>query len=352
MGDFAYPPELAQELQNRFTPLLAPVWEQFFPEGGFRDASDIREFVHKQIQSIIQTKEIALYLLEKGPWDIAVVHFFALDPLQHALWHGIDSRHPGFNSETHQEVGAFFSALDTAMSDLIEASHASAVMVFSEHGFTACRGALNLSRLLVEEGIVQHLRFTERVLRRVPLLRRSRRLNRVLRRFDERIRRRAPFLRWPSPSIFLETKVIYINISGKSDARMTDRVVRALQAIEDPETGSRVVRKAWRAEELYRTPKIPGWDILVLEMEDGYTGREGELHWPMTWSPRPNQEYLSGTHTRTGLWVLAGRGVTANDCFPAGILDLPPTLLTYLGVDVPEWMEGTVLQIPGLVPET
>ncbi|GEM_PF-3772375 len=352
--------DLAQRVRERFPPLWLPHAETFFkgPEGsggiienggsqlpaGFRSLDDIREFSRRHIHSVTQTKATARQLLQKSSWDVAMVHFLSTDPFLHALWHGVDPRHPKFDPAIHQEVGTFFSALDQAMGELIEFTRPSAVIVFSQYGMMTCHKILNVSRVLFEAGMVKHLPFEDRIFRRAPLLCRNSLLGKILGRVSRKIQQRVDGLSWLPPRVFLETKVVYMENLGKN-CKDANQLIRILEDVQDPETGCRIVQKAWLIEELYGIPKFPGWDIVVLENADGYTVRGGDVNLPMFWPCRPNQHYMIGTHHQTGLWVFSGKGIANTKGILANILALPPTILHYFDVAIPEWMEGNVLPI-------
>ncbi len=267
-NNFTHPPDLAQELRSRFRPLLVPKSEQYFPSGGLRSTDDVHEFVQKQIQSIVQTKDVARYVLGKSPWDVGVIHFFATDPLQHALWHGVDPRHPRFDSKVHREVGEFFSALDAAMGDLIEATNPEAVVVLSLHGFTTTSKILNLSRFLGEVGILKPLSFPRRLIRKSMRIRGVGRLAKMIPRVRQ-IFKRPP---WKPRNVFLDHKAIYVHKTEGNSKEITNTLVSALESLEDPENGCRVLRKAWRGGTIWysRTPRMGCFGVGI---------RRG-LYWP------------------------------------------------------------------------
>lgn len=341
--DFTHPPELVAELRNRFKPLMIPKAGQFFPKDGFNCQDDIRDFTHKQIQSISQTKDIAEYLFKKSPWDVGVVHFFATDPFLHALWNGVDSKHPEFNTMAHQEVGKFFSALDRAIGDLVKAVQPKAVMLFSSHGFTSTRKILNLSRLFWKTGIFKKLPLATRIVQKSQRLKGGDSLSRLLIRTSPKMRELYHRRPWYFENIYLDHKAIYVRNTGKESKAVTNSIIHVLESVKDPESGTRVIRKAWRAEELYGRIEHSGWDVLVLEFAEGYTARNGNLSRPILWSQMSNRDYLTGTHTQIGMWLFSGSGISARPNLQASILDLPPTILSYLGIPVPKWMEGSVL---------
>jgi len=122
-------------------------------------------------------------------------------------------------------------------------------------------------------------------------------------------------------------------------------LVNALESIKDPVTGCQVIKKVWRAEYLYKTEEPPNWNILVLEPAYGYSVRNGDLSLPVFWPQKPNQDYLIGTHTETGLWAFSSQETSCTRDLHAHVCDLAPTILSYLGLPIPKRMEGTILPV-------
>lgn len=327
-------PELEREIRAQFKPLLVPQYQQFLPPQGFRAFDDVRAFVQGQIESVRQTKDLTKYLMEKSAWDVTIVDFFATDPIQHALWHGIDSGHPAFEPKLHEEVGLFFSALDSAMGELIEAANPSAVLVFSDHGFTTCRRILNLARCLFDHGLLRPRPLLERAWRRA--LRETRLLY---------VPVRQPWIVAPDrrQSIYFDTKAVYVfHPQGDSHA-LVQEVADILSSVEDPTTRIQPIRRVHRPEVPRHADDVRKNSVLVLDFIEGDTARGGSLTGPLFSTPKANDDYLIGTHTKTGLWAFSGEGISHAENQLVSILDLPPTILRYLGLAVPQWMEMTGL---------
>lgn len=313
----ADPPQFAPE--TRYGPLQpGPVdARRFFPDGGFCCRSDVRDFVDKCIANLEQTNELLLNVLHKQSWDVVLAHFATVDAIQHALWHGIDRSDPGFDDAVLAEAAPFFSALDAALGRVLGTLHPQTVLLFSGHGFTACRGVLNLSRSLCERGLLEPLSQPH------PMY-----WNAVAGAAKRRLR------------IYLDHKAIYVPKEGAHVERLVDRLATALEAIDDPQTGRRVLRKVWRTEEIYGPLAVPEWSVLILELAEGYSVRNGDLDRPELWPCTPNRDYLVGTHSQTGVWVFASPGASRPLKADASILDLAPTILSYLKVPTPRHMLG------------
>ena len=336
---FTTPNALAQELHDTFPSLLIPKYLQFMPPDGFKNAQDVHEFVEKQIQSVNQTRDIADHLFKKSPWDLAVVEFFAPDSVHHVLWHGMDKEHPEFDPSIREELQAFFSAMDAAVRDVIQICQPSAVLLFTTHGYTTCKKIVNLSRAVREYVVPELLPLPKSILK-------------GLSRFaDGKIVFSRPQLKqltsldplpWRPSTILLDDKAIYIHKSGLFPDRVTDILIRSLERFMDPDTNLPVIRKVWRAEDLFGQVDLSGWHILIMEPEEGYTTRSGTVQRPLFWPQKPGQDSLISTHTQKGLWAFKTQNGTQRRV-SAGIVDLPATILDYLGLAIPEWMEGKAL---------
>lgn len=293
-----YPSKLIHELRSQFGDLMTPKPRQFFPAEGFKDLADIQNFLNKQIQSINKTKELTLYLIRKRLPDVAFVQFYATDTVQHALWHYLDSRHPYFISDPNIEqlIYNFFFALDSSIEELIQGIKPLAVLVFSDHGFRPCVKILNLKRFLNK-----------------------------------------------AKGVFVDFKTLYINtrITGQIYA---GELIKRLEALVDNKTGKKIINHIWRAQDLYRNYQPPkNVSMLILEPAEGYTTRPGSAQEVLLMPCVSNKDYLSGTHTQEGFWAFFGHGVNQQKNRSAEILDLPPTILAYLGINKPGWMKGNTL---------
>jgi predicted AlkP superfamily phosphohydrolase/phosphomutase len=341
---FTHPSGLGRELTAQFGDLMIPKPGQFFPRDGLQEFRDIREFLGNQIRSVQKTKEMALGLMRKSPWDVALIQFYATDTVQHALWHYLDPGHPGFipDSNVEQMIAEFFTALDRSMGELIQYAEPSAVLVFSDHGFGPCTKILNLKRFIEDFGRIQsppRERLTEHSLRRVRDIDFLTLCRQIL---PDVWRKRLGYM---ARGIHVDEKVLYVDIE-KTGVSYVDELVQRLETLVDPETGGRILKRVWRAEDLYcNYHPSRNVAILILDLAEGYTSRTGSLEKPLLIPRMPNKDYLCGTHTRESFWIWSGSGIAQRHALSIDILDLPPTILTYMGIPIPSWMEGKVIPI-------
>jgi len=145
---------------------------------------------------------------------------------------------------------------------------------------------------------------------------------------------------------------------GKEYEELRDRLIRELEALRHPETGERVVERAYRRDEVYdgeRTEVAP--DIVVkwaLHQGDSYAFRISSKSTRRRWIEQAdrgyahNQHYYggkSGTHRDFGIFLASGPHVRVGARLEgARITDLAPTILHLVGVPVPDDVAGRVLQ--------
>lgn len=373
---FVSPPSMAAELQKRYgryvfadfaeTNTWLPGWHQ-------RAAG-------KLVAGLERRAAMANGLAREQQWDLFMVHFGESDTAAHHFWafHDPSSpRRPGPIEEGLDDVLLdVYRRLDRAVGELVEATGRDAtVLIASDHGFGgASDKVLYLNRWLAEQG---WLRFEAEPRKRDRLRGAAIRAALTLMpgRLQERAWRMAPTtagklegkrrmarIDWPETSVFSEELSYHpslrLNVRGRwdggkvqaRDARsLADDVAAALGELRDPWTGSKVVERVWRREEIYEGPALEDAPDLLLEfvLDHGYSlnilssGGPGPV-----WRRLERGELLgakgagmNGTHRRDGFWLVHGPRVAPRRKRSA-LIDMAPTALSALGLGLPDWMEG------------
>ncbi len=281
-----YPAGLKKTLLRQIGEPMLPKAEQFFPVGGFKNKEDVEIFIEKQSRSITKTRDISLLAMKTLQADAVFVQFYATDTLQHALWHYIDTSHPGFINDTKIQslIYGFFTILDNCIKSLIEHYKPSSVLLFSNHGFVPCVKILNLKRCLKD--------------------------------FDGPRKAGA------------DLKTIYLN-KKTADSAYAENLKKYLESVTDDKTGKKVVREVKNIA-----------SVLALDLESGYSCRPGLENGPLFTPCAADKDYLSGTHTEKGLWAVTGIPLQNKT---AHITDLAPMILSYFGITRPGYMNGNSL---------
>lgn len=154
---------------------------------------------------------------------------------------------------------------------------------------------------------------------------------------------------------------VYLNLVGREPEgivqpgieyeTLRNELADALAAMQDPDTSQRIVRRVWRREELYHGPLLDQAPDLVIEWADyRYWGRGRYDIWAApVFENRRTMDYselpLTGTHQPDGILIMSGPGIREGSKIEeARLVDLMPTVLGILGLPVPTYMDGDVLQ--------
>ncbi len=259
-----------------------------------------------------------------------------VDQSCHALWRNDDAEHPAHTPELSFEER--FEFLYAQMDSLLGAVRARApadatIIVMSDHGFAPYYYRVHLNTWLYENGYLSLLRPDE--MGQHPL-------------FGNVFWRR-------TQAYALGINGLYVNMLGREGKgivrrgeqsnTLLDEISAKLLAWRHEETGERVVTRVYRREEIYHGEAAADGPDLVIGYNRGYRGSDesalGTVH-PELLSP--NLGKWTGDHCMDHTLVpgvlLVNRELSVAD---PDLRDLPVSILSIYGVDVPPQMTGRVL---------
>lgn len=362
-GRGSNPPELLDELQRRHghRPL-----DRCDHVGGATGA-DSESWLDGLLQELEVKTDMALDLLGRDTWDLFAIAYSDGHCAGHQLWHHQDLTSPHHCAASPRLEGAIkevYVALDRAVGRLVEATgETGTTVLFTSHGMAPyVAGPQLLPVVLARLGLGDPRRLPAWLRPLLPI----RTAQRVLRR--ARVARRAfarsglgerGFLRPGTAAMAVQNNrigAIRLNVVGREPAgevqpEHVDDVLAAitaeLEALEQPGSGSRIVDRVVRVDDLYgpdHHPDLP--DLLVVfrrdlgELVEAVGPRVGRLQVPYR---RP--DYLrTGDHTDASrVWIATPERTEPLDLGRADALDLAPTLLALLGLPPGSSMQGAVL---------
>jgi predicted AlkP superfamily phosphohydrolase/phosphomutase len=345
--------------------------------------------LERVLQTIRQKAATAKYLLSHRSWDCFMILFGESDGAGHQFWKYCDPSSPLFVDHPaglRDSILRVYQELDRQAAELLVLAPADTItLMMSDHGFGGVSDwVIYPNCWLRERGF---LRLRGQTQHRSPRLRESIKLwsvanlpawlQRALYRFGGRILGRFEagvrygMIDWTSTEAYFDENpyfpVLRVNLKGRQPSgivepgrqyeEVRDRLIRKLEAWRHPETGTPIVEKAYRREEIYSGPclgeaadVIPKWAL-----HQGYSyafkmsSKSPDLAWIEQVDPQ-RPEHLqfftskSGTHRDDGIFLAQGpmirSGITVEG---ARIIDLAPTILHLSGVPVPDDMDGRVL---------
>ena len=380
---FIYPRSLFGEIKERVGPYKITDFQQF------RMGKRWHEKALKKIRETLQHKAaIAAYLLDKEPWDCFMVLFGESDTVCHHFWmfHDPDSpRRPRkFKQEFEEAILSIYQRLDTIVGQLISQVHPGmAVMLLSDHGFGGAGDkVVYLNRWLERDGFLKFRRGAQAGVWGASALRAASVKLLPLRLQESLLRKGARAanallsqtqigaIDWGRTRAFSTEMntlpAIWINLRGREPngivapgieyETLREELIGALPRFLNPETGQKVVGRAYRREELYHGPYMNQAPDLVLELglDNGYTytclsscGRRGRI--PMRVLKANERagakgQSMNGSHRRQGIFLFAhGQRPRKGRLSDLSIMDMAPTILAFLGLPVPPNMDGRVI---------
>lgn len=373
----ADPSELLDELET--TPDAHPVWDSDAYPG---DRAGFERLLAELQLGLERRVPLFLKLLERERWDLFSCAFGECHSAGHQFWHFLDASHPSHDPSAPPELRdalfTIYAGVDAAVGTVVEAAGSDAsVLLLASHGMGPLVGGPNLlPEVLVRLGMSSDRgsatgsalrRLQERLKERVPI-RRVPQLQRVaeiswLRRLQESIGGMVFPLQSPNTRACAipnnRIGAIRLNVKGREPHGCVEpgpdleavvaELREGLLALEHLETGERIVEDVVRVEEVFgpgHHPDLP--DLFVRFRRD--LGRLDGCRSPRVGVLRATAHHArsprAGDHSaESRLWIRAP-GVSAGAELPRGdVLDLAPTVLTLLGVPIPDDLDGRPLPV-------
>ena len=354
-SSFTYPAEFREELLDQL-PEYHILNLKTIPKKG-PDNSEAKTFIDNLVKMISTRADAACYLLNKGLWDLFMVHFQATDVLQHLLWKHLDPEHPDHDSSMRDHIfSTFYRHLDKQIERIIklftEKNPNSMVMIASDHGFESHFRRFNVGNWLHQN---EYLKLSQTVFRNFKT---KQVLDRVYNSLENRLPRKVKvelrkilisqqsLIDWPKTKAFAVCSggegCVYL-LEECEDARRNtaEKIREELLKIEDPLNSSPVVRGVHLRDEIYSGDRKHLMPDMIIEPADTYsfTGPYQQKNELFT-SVGSDSTIQLGKHHKEGIIIACGEGIKPNSSLRLRLLDIVPTLLYYMKVRSPVFLEG------------
>ncbi len=374
--DACYPPELQPELEN-IVPHLGFSRHRVFRQG-HED-----ELVRELLQDHAKNFKILRYLMDRNPWDLLVMVFQHTDTMGHFMWRHMEEKGAGL-PKSMREVAAnamqeCYRDVDAKLGELIrEVGEGAYLFVVSDHGHGRQERAFATNTWLLQNGYIKlkqdvftrlrymlyRMGFTK--MRALGLLIKLGLADAVTRTDDEKIattkrRFRRVFISledidWTRTRAcsFGPYGPIYINLRGRTPQgivepgkeydTLLDQLTADLLQVKEPGTDQPLFPEIHRGRDVYSGPFAErGPDLVYYPQNWKYYSKGNRVFETKECiTPVRIQE---GGHRMNGILFVSGPGIQPGyQIAGASIMDIAPTALALLGVTVPEYMDGRVLE--------
>ncbi len=294
-------------------------------------------------------RDIMNHLMDQGGFDLYVQVYAITDRVAHVFFRFLDPTHPAYDPELaakyHDAIRDTYVFMDNTVGQVMKRMGPDDILIVcSDHGFHTWHKSINYNTWLVRNGYMtlkNNSPDTEKKL--------------------EDLFGQGQF--WPNVD-WSRTKAyalglgdIYINLKGREAhgivepgeeyERIRTQLGRDLEAYTDPENGEHPVRRVVKREDVYHDYDPNLIPDLFAANNDGY-----RVSWQTSLGGIPakilsvNDRKWSGDHcsldpeTTKGI-LFCNRKLDTTDCT---IMDIFPTVLHYLGVAIPDSLDGRLLR--------
>jgi predicted AlkP superfamily phosphohydrolase/phosphomutase len=262
------------------------------------------------------------------------------DRVQHMMWRFRDPQHPGYepdlSREFSQRIEEHYQKCDALLASVLEKVDENTLLVaLSDHGFGSFRRAFDTNTWLWQNGLLA-LKDNKKP--------------------GEELGEGFPGVDWSKTYAYaVGLGGIYLNLKGRegngtlqegTDAeRVRNAIQKGLQEIPDAQTERAAVRSVSRREDLYSGAYAGNAPDLLVNFHPGF-----RVSWQSALGGFADSMIADNTRRWSGDHIVDPDAVPGilfmNRAMREGsaqIIDLAPTILNYLGVSVPESLEGKSL---------
>jgi len=341
------PPEFSRELAERFGLYKTLGWGM---ETWALNEKKIDEATFLEDVYFTEDKfaEMMRAFLDERDFDLYVHVYELTDRVAHMFWRLLDTEHPAYSDSLAAIYGDAVRDSYIYMDDVVgqvldRLEPEDVLLIASDHGFHTWHKSVNYNTWLVKNGFMTLKKNVE----------------------DPEMRLEDLFGQgefWPNVD-WKRTKAyalglgdIYINVKGREAQgivepgeeyeRIRDSLIARLEAFQDPETGDFPVRRVKKREDVYS-----GYDPDLIPDLLAANNPKCRVSWQTSLGGIPkdlleiNAKNWSGDHCSLDADITKGiffsnRKLQAED---VNILDFYPTVMGYLGIPVPDVVDGKAL---------
>ncbi len=368
---YTYPQDLQEEITDKVGPFPLHMSEK-------GRGKDPRTFVRAVKQMEIDRAKAVLYLMQNRPWDLFLYVFETTDNLQHEVWHLLDETHPLHDPQMAASVMPdildYYETIDRLLGEMIALVPDDALkVVLSDHGFGPFHKFFHINNWLADRGWLKFKRTPLSLVKRagfklgvtpINALKWITRLRLGGLRKNVKRGRGGNMLRrlflsfhdvdWARTKAFSVGNFgqVYLNVQGERQLgtvtaaeyeNLRDEIITAAKQFRDPVDGSQVVPVVYKREDVFHGISAGRLPDLVLHTDRAKYVSFGHADFGSNKIVEPSTGQ-TGHHHMVGIVGINGPGaLSGKRLAEASLLDLAPTILHYMGLPVPDYMDGRVL---------
>ncbi len=324
-SEYTYPPEFKEEIKEHVG--------KYILDANFR--VDDKTILLKEIYEMtrVQFKTVK-YLIQNKDWDYFKFVIIGLDRFHHAFWKYYDKNHikyePGNKFEG--EMKKYYQYLDQEIGEILDLIDENTIaMIVSDHGAKAMKGLVCVNMALEELGL---LKFKSKPKPRTRLA-------------DADIDWDNTYA-WGWGGYYAR---IFLNVKGrephgiikkKDYEKMRENVIKKLKSIKD-DNGKPMNTIVYKPEELFEVLNGDPPDLMVY-FDDLNWRSAGTVGYDSIYLDENDTGPDDAVHDWFGVFIIHDPiNKWGKNLGVKSILDIAPTSLKILGIEVPKDMEGNII---------
>jgi predicted AlkP superfamily phosphohydrolase/phosphomutase len=369
-SDFTFPQDLKKEVFEIVNDYVI----HLHVGAGYLDSDKKRRKATAELLRMVECREkLILHFMEKYPWEFFAVNFSAIDQVQHHFW-----KYSEGHNEFKDAILDVYKRVDEAVGRICEkVPPETTVFIMSDHGAgPASPYVIFIDEWLREKGLLGFNKsFSIRGLAnkclKWALDASSQKLSSgakdyLMRLFPGmRVRSqgyvRRALIEWSKTRVFSgeHPSTLRINLKGR-DAKgvvepeeydeLRNRLIADLESLKHPDTGVRLIEKVYKKEALYSGDYLDSApDLIVCPKDFSHQIKGGpfpnRFYRHCISEKNPKEFFVNGVHRLNGIFMAMGPGIRQGHVLePMNIFDLYPTILYSLGMEIPEGVDGRVVE--------
>ena len=253
--------ELAKEVGHFYT-LGMPEDTKAVEEG----RTDEEAFITMCDEIVEEQEKMLWYELNRFKEGLLASAFFSTDRIQHIFWVTRDPAHPLYDKAYAEKYGHviddYYRKMDRILGEVMkQVDDKTAIMVFSDHGFSSFRRTVHINSWLVQNGLMA--------------------LTRKVSRDDKDGGGLFQYVDWKNTKAYaLGFGSVYFNIKGRERQgivepgagadSLANKIADELVKLTDTKDGQSVVRNVYKNKDIYSGSCINSSPDLVVGFQDGY----------------------------------------------------------------------------------
>jgi predicted AlkP superfamily phosphohydrolase/phosphomutase len=285
--------------------------------------------------------------------------------MQHYVWPYLDRSHPDFEETGFSLAGEFYRSCDNIIRELVEtAGEDSLVLIVSDHGFCRLKYRLRLNSWLRQKGYLKVFPQVSKKSLKQSLKDNIYPLKLAAMFYGKYLKRKPKKGDWAEfmlnnlrANLDIENSkcfalggsggLLYFNMPDHEKPIFFERLKNELLADFGEEAENFCIKSIRKATDLYGVEDNEYLPDMVCTFAEGVFAELTPVSDSLVAGPEKfssDKVALTGTHSQDGVIVAYGDKVKQGAKIDnASIVDIMPTVLAYMGIDVPDNIDGRVL---------